>query len=393
MSQHRSSLLPDPCQPAATFRHPCLLPRVSEASDRVVILPPLHQIPSTIPVPISTRCSRSIKGNLFTIRRTLSSNLISIPTLPPTPKKHATNISFRYINARNLKNKSVYFLDHVSEHSPDIVAITQTWFTPQDDAARSECTPSGYKLFDQVRLTSRQGGGLALLIRDSFTTNRNSSKKQSSFESADWIVSRNNTRLRVIIIYRPPYSSNHSISISTFLDEFSSYLESVVICSEPLIIAGDFNIHMDNPSDSKHFSELLESISLTQHVHQPTHVVGHTLDLIITRSSDHILCSDPTTDQLFSDHFSISCLLSLLKPHLESKEVTIRPKMIDLQPFLDDLASSELCRNPPHDPDDLLISYNTTLRWYTNSKPHHEIKSSLPDLQSHGLMKKPKNPS
>ena len=49
---------------------------------------------------------------------------------------------------------------------------------------------------------------------------------------------------------------------------------------------------MDNPSDSKQFSEPLESISLTQHVHQPTHVTGHTLDLKITRSSDHILCSD-----------------------------------------------------------------------------------------------------
>ena len=56
----------------------------------------------------------------------------------------------------------------------------------------------------------------------------------------------------------------------------------------------------------------------------------------------------------------------LLKPHQESKEVTIRLKMIDLQPFFDDLASSEL---------------------------YHERKSSLPDLQSHGLMEKPKNPS
>ena len=113
-----------------------------------------------------------------------------------------------------------------------------------------------------------------------------------------------------LLLYIDLHTSDHPISISTFLDEFSSYLESVVICSEPLIITGDFNIHMDNPSDSKQFSELLESISLTQHVHQPTHVIGHTLDLIITRSSDHILCSDPTTDELFSDHFSISCLLS-----------------------------------------------------------------------------------
>ena len=36
-------------------------------------------------------------------------NLISIPTLPPAPRRHSTRMSFRYINARNLKNKSSYF--------------------------------------------------------------------------------------------------------------------------------------------------------------------------------------------------------------------------------------------------------------------------------------------
>ena len=138
-------------------------------------------------------------------------------------------MSFRYINARNIKNKSAYFLDHIYEHTPDIIAITETWLTLRDDAARAECTPSGYKLLDQVRQTPRQGGGLALLIRNIFTAKRSSPRKHSSFESADWTLSKNNTQLRVIVIYRPPYSDNHPITTSTFIDEFSSFLESVVI--------------------------------------------------------------------------------------------------------------------------------------------------------------------
>ena len=129
-----------------------------------------------------------------------------------------------------------------------------------------------------------------------------------------------------------------------------------------MIITGDFNIHVDVPSESKQFSDLLVCTSLVQHIHNPTHEKGHTLDLIITRSSDRIISSRPVADELFSDHFSISCTLSLPNTQLQIKEVNIRPKNFDLQPFLDDLASSDLCLNPPDDPDVLFDSYNSTLR-------------------------------
>ena len=88
-------------------------------------------------------------------------------------------------------------------------------------------------------------------------------------------------------------------------------------------------------------------MSLIQHVNQPTHEKGHTLDLIMTRSSDDIILSEPAIVHLFLDHFSISCNLSLSKPPLLSQEVTFRPKPINLPLFLADLASSNFCANPP----------------------------------------------
>ena len=54
-------------------------------------------------------------------------NHISIPTLPPTPRRHPTRMSFRYVDARNLKNKSSYFFNYFSGHNPDVVAITETF--------------------------------------------------------------------------------------------------------------------------------------------------------------------------------------------------------------------------------------------------------------------------
>jgi len=70
------------------------------------------------------------------------------------------------------------------------------------------------------------------------------------------------------------------------------------LSSEPLCLTGDFNVHVDDPNDSaaESFRELLESMSLTQHVLGSTHVQGHTLNLVITRNSDQLLCGTPYTD-------------------------------------------------------------------------------------------------
>ena len=77
--------------------------------------------------------------------------------------------------------------------------------------------------------------------------------------------------------------------------------------SEPLLIVGDFNIHVDIPRDPNaiRFLDLLSSMGLDQHVDKPTHTSGHTLDLIITRNSDTLLPTRPLTDYLFSDHITV----------------------------------------------------------------------------------------
>ena len=47
--------------------------------------------------------------------------------------------------------------------------------------------------------------------------------------------------------------------------------------------------HVDNQSDSRDFLDLLQFMSLEQHVNKPTHEKGHILDLIITLSFDNHL--------------------------------------------------------------------------------------------------------
>ena len=64
---------------------------------------------------------------------------------------------------------------------------------------------------------------------------------------------------------------------------------------EPLLLSGDFSFHIDVASDvdAQVFSDLLTSMGLKQHVTVPTHISGHTLDLLITREYDPVIRSAP----------------------------------------------------------------------------------------------------
>lgn len=148
-------------------------------------------------------------------------------------------------------------------------------------------------------------------MRNGYVTSKISCIKESSFEVSEWLVDVRSTRLRIVIIYRLPFSPVHPVSISTFFAEFSDYLESVM-SNEPLVLLGDFNIHGDVPTDMDaiQFRDLLDSMGLQQHVKQPTHIHGHTLDLLITRQSDVIIAKEPEIERYFSDHAVVLCDLT-----------------------------------------------------------------------------------
>ena len=70
--------------------------------------------------------------------------------------------------------------------------------------------------------------------------------------------------------------------------------ESVVMTTEPLVLTGDFNIHVNigSDSDAVRFLDLLSSMGLQQHISFSTHISGNTLDLLISRTLDSNLIHD-----------------------------------------------------------------------------------------------------
>ena len=120
-----------------------------------------------------------------------------------------------------------------------------------------------------------------------------------------------------IPIYRTPRSKVNGLTMSGFLEEIELFLDEICVTPHKLLLVGDFNIHMDIPTDSdtKKFNEILANTGLCQSVVGPTHKAGHTLDLLISRDSDDHLIQAVAVDPLFhSDHNIVTCTVQCAKP-------------------------------------------------------------------------------
>ena len=143
-------------------------------------------------------------------------------------------------------------------------AITETWLTPLDVVAQLEIVPPGYSFVHRPR-TGHVGGGLGLLYKDAIVLSKVEDGEKESFEFSEWRIVIGTFTSRLVLLYRPPYSEEHPVSMATFLSEFSGFMESIILAPEPLIILGDFNIHMhvDRGSDCNDAAQFIEILYFT----------------------------------------------------------------------------------------------------------------------------------
>ena len=94
-------------------------------------------------------------------------NFIHISPEEPLQDASLSNngVKFCLLNAPSLNNKSAQFTDFICEHKPDLVAVTETWFTDKESAVKTLSTPSSYKFFDEPRLNCRGGGKIFWLLK------------------------------------------------------------------------------------------------------------------------------------------------------------------------------------------------------------------------------------
>ena len=242
-----------------------------------------------------------LSSNVTSTNSSLHTNLFVNP--------RSTFLSFAVFNSRSVRNKIESIIDHVVENDIGLCTVTETWLNDAYSVSIDQLSVAGYFFKNFSRQSQNLGAGTGILFRDSINVSLVDGKENKSFEYFEWIVKVHHRSMRHIIVYRPPYSSLHPVSASAFFDEFSQFLESVFMCPEVLVFSGDFNLHLDDLRDNnaKKFMDLLETFSLSQHVSCPTHLSGHTLDVIITRSSDDVVLASPKATFPISDHFIVQC--------------------------------------------------------------------------------------
>ncbi|CAB3989706.1 Hypothetical predicted protein, partial [Paramuricea clavata] len=237
--------------------------------------------------------------------------------------------------------------DFVVDKDTDILALTETWLPPSgNDLIIGDLCPTGYSFLHTPRHGSI-GGGVGLLFKESLNIKRNVQEVFRSFEYLDSSF-LNFLHIRIIVVYRPPPSSANSLTSTLFFEEFSSFLEGIIVSPGQLLIAGDFNFHLDNPNDplTKRFVDLLASFDLKQYISGSTHASGHTLDLIITRSEENIVNHYNIFDPLISDHSVVHLQLLIRKPKFVKKHLLLRNlRAVNIHKFKTDVLNSFLLKN------------------------------------------------
>ena len=168
--------------------------------------------------------------------------------------------------------------------------------------------------------------------------------------------------IRVIVVYRPPPSATNKLITFLFLSEFTTLLENLSITSGELLILGDFNLHVDQPSDpdASQFLSLLYAFGLTQRVRESTHTHGHTLYLVITRSNETTVFDTSITDLGISDHYAIVLKISLKKKTAFPKKKIVHRqwKKFNITDFKNDFTSSNLAVNVESDMHTVVLQFN-----------------------------------
>ena len=168
------------------------------------------------------------------------------------------------------------------------------------------------------------------------------------------------TCFTLLVIYRPP-----SHKPNQFIDEFASLLEFLVHSPGLLLIVDDFNIHVDDKSCQlgQSFLSLIDSFDLQQHVSDSSHIGGHTLDLVLSRSSDNFLV-DCFTSDFISDHHGIHWCAEAHRPLRPVKKVEFRKlRSIDFSSFCSDLLKLHFLRPQLGIVKVLCCSTTTALHW------------------------------
>ena len=294
------------------------------------------------------------------------SNLITL-TKPEPIKAIPPLLSFSYMNAGSVKNKTTGFYDYIVSNDIDVMALTETWLysdEQENSVYINKLVPKGYRFVHTPRQDGRVGGGVGLLCRKNIKLRAQKPRNSvvsgiTQFEYQECILSitkDQRSNILLFVVYRPPPTSVNKLSIKAFWRDWKKFLAALARDHKSFLIVGDLNFHLDDvhDADTVKFNGILHDFNLVQLVQEPTHTAGHILDVAITQSESNFInlnaisVHDPGISDLSgvisrTHHYAVSFSLKYNKPSPEYKTVSYRNiANLDEDAFLADLNGCNL---------------------------------------------------
>ena len=242
-------------------------------------------------------------------------------------------------NPQSLQNKALDFIQLLEDEDVDIAFITESWMPSQNNHTSALLKDFGYSMYHCHR-PDKVGGGVAIIAKANFVPKNGKTVTYKTFEVfiQSLKIHKNSRPVTLVTLYRLGKESK-----SDFISEFYSFIEFLITNFTNFIICGDFNIHVNKPSENfvSDFNDILNTFSLKQSINEPTHICGNTLDLII-HDPNMLHISDICVEKPDkSDHSVIFFKMHCNFQSNGKREISFRSlKNVDLQSFTRDIETN-----------------------------------------------------
>ena len=225
-------------------------------------------------------------------------------------------------NVTSMINKTPSIMEHIIDRKPDIVFLSETWLQSDSNEVTALVKSYGYKLMHNTRKNRAKvgGGGVGLLMKFGLKYKQLKCKFFNSFEITMVKLFLKNNILLLVSIYRILF-----VPVNKFLEEIVKLLEIITSNYQLIVLTGDINIHMDeNTLYPGRFKDILETFNIKQHVQGPTHIQGHTLDIVATYDDAPVISDINVSKYDVSHHFLIDFTIAVIPHVAKHKVVTYR---------------------------------------------------------------------
>ena len=237
-------------------------------------------------------------------------------------------------NVTSMINKTPAIMEHVIDSDPSIVLLQETWLKSNRSNVTALVKEYGYVLLHNIRKNREKssGGGVGILLKKDMKYKKIKHGQFTSFEhKVVKVTIDNNKSLLLISIYRVLF-----VPVTVFLVEIVQLFEYLIAQKDDILLAGDVNIHMETDEVySNKFKDILRDFNIKQHVYFPTHIQGHTLDIIGTLGETPVVSHVEPRENDISHHHLIDFQLAVRPEAKEVKQVMCRNlKKIDMERFM-----------------------------------------------------------